>query len=80
MGQQEVMDVLQEATEPLGRLEIAEAMDGEVDPARVSKCLQRLLRHNEIKCIEISQAQAMKREIYLKNGLKAKRRMRLYYI
>ena len=58
--------------------EIAEGIDDAYH--KVCKRINTLLKHKEVKCIELSQKQALKR--YEKKGvvIELKRRMRLYYI
>ncbi len=78
MGQHEIIEFLETCKEPMSAKEIAEGIEDVLQ--KVSKRISQLLKFKEIKCIELSQQQALKR--YEKRGvkIKLKRRMRLYYI
>ena len=69
--QQRIIDFLKKQKKPVGRIDIAKKL--KESPTKVSDHIRRLLKHDEIKCIEISRAHAL--EHY-----NCKRRMRLYYI
>lgn len=71
ISQTEVIEILEKADKPLSRTEIAEQLMEDV--VKISHCLKRMLKYDEIKCIEINRKQAMK--LY-----GCKRRMRIYYI
>lgn len=70
MSQERILNVLEKQKEPLSRTEIAVLIKDDI--FKTSKSIRKLLRHNEIKCIEINRVEAFKR-------FKCKRRMRLYY-
>ena len=71
MGQAEVIDCLEQAKKPLARSEIALRI--KVNPQHISHILNKLLKHEEIKCMEIDRHQA-------KKFYNVCRRMMLYYI
>lgn len=71
LGQFEVITILQKAKKPLSRIEIAEQL--KEDAIKISHIIQRMLKHNEVKCIEINRKQAQKH-------YNCKRRMRIYYV
>lgn len=71
MGQQKVIDILEKAEKPLSRSEIAKLLDERNE--KVSLWIKKMLRYNEIKCMEINRVQA-------KKHYNCKRRMRIYYI
>lgn len=71
MGQVDVINCLEKAGKPLGRAEIA--MLTGISVNHVSHTLNRLLKHNEIKCVEIDRHKA-------KELFNVCRRMMLYYI
>ncbi len=73
MGQSEVLEVIEGSEKPLSRSQIAEALD--CDPISISHLIKVLLKHYEIKCIELDRKKAAKML-----GRKPKRRMRFYYI
>jgi len=66
-----VIDILQKADKPLSRTEIARQLSEGME--KVSLQIKKMLKYNEIKCIEINRIQAL--EFY-----GCKRRMRLYYL
>lgn len=74
MGQYEIIKVLEKHKKPISRREIASELN--INPRIVSHHIQKLLFHNEIKCIEIDRNQARE---YFKENLPS-RRMRLYYL
>ncbi len=78
MGQYEILEFLEKCSEPMSVKEIAEGIDDTYH--KVCKRIKTLLKHKEVKCIELSQQQGLKR--YEKKGviIELKRRMRLYYI
>ena len=78
MGQYEILEFLEKCSEPMSAKEIAEAIED--DYYKVCKRIRRLLKFKEIRCIELSQQQALRR--YEKKGvvIELKRRMRLYFI
>ena len=71
MGQEEVLLILEKYKKPMSRGEIAKAL--EADMHLVSHAIQRLIKGDFIKIIEIDRYQAMER-------YRCKRRMRLYYV
>ncbi len=73
MGQAEVMQVLENHDKPLSVSQIAEEV-GDL-PYRVNKTLSKLLKHNEVKCIEYDRFKSAK----LLNK-RLHRRMRFYYV
>ena len=74
IGQQEIIEILEKHNKPISRREIAEELN--IPAQIVSRHIQKLLLHNEIKCIEIDRNQA---RAYFKERLPS-RRMRLYYL
>ena len=74
IGQEEICDILKKVNKPLSRTQIAELLND--NPNKISKLICVLIKHNDIKCIEISRIEA--KEIL---GDKAPfRRMKMYYI
>lgn len=71
MGQGEIIELLEKENKPLSRTEIAVKLD--TSPIKVSIRIAKLLKHNEIKCIEIPRDLALK--MY-----KCRKRMRVYYV
>ena len=74
MGQFEICELLKNYKKPLPRFMIARLLNE--DPNKVSKLLNKLLDHNEIKCIEIDRIEAKK----LFGDNSPYRRLRLYYL
>lgn len=74
MGQEEVLNLLEKEQKPLSRSQIAEFL--EIDVCVASKTIKHLLKHNEIKCIEIDRIKA--KELFKDKTIC--RRMRLYYV
>jgi biotin operon repressor len=74
MGQSEIIEVLKKHKNPISRREIAIELN--ISSCNVSHHIQKLLLHNEIKCIEIDRNQARE---YFKDKLPS-RRMKLYYL
>ena len=74
MSQEDIYNLLIKHKEPLPRFKIAEIL--KENPCKVSKHINTLLTHNEIKCIEISRTEARK----MFKGIVHYRRLRLYYI
>lgn len=74
MGQGEVLKVLEESDIPLSRSQIAERLD--YSPEVVNKLLVKLMKANEVKCIEHDRFKSAK----LLNDTRPRRRMRFYYI
>ena len=68
--QEKIIKLLEKKKEPLSRTEIANILKR--TPISVSKTLRVLLKHDEIKCIEIDRIVAYEK-------YKPKKRMRLYY-
>ena len=74
MGQEEVYNCLKSHKKPLSRTEIAEILNENAN--KISTLINVLLKHSEIKYIEIDRVEAKK--IF---GDKAPfRRMKLYYV
>ncbi len=73
MGQGEIIKVLEESDIPLSRSQIAEELD--YNPIVVSKLLVKLMKANEVKCIEHDRFKSAK--LLNKNAC---RRMRFYYV
>ena len=74
ISQEEVLRVLEKKKEPLSCSEICEVLEAEI--VVINRALARLLKHNEIKAMEISRFEAKMRW-----GEKAPlRRVRLYYV
>ena len=71
MGQEEIIVCLTKEKKPLARKEIAKQTG--INPIHVSHLLNKLLKHKEIKCMEIDRHQA-------KKFYNVKRRMLLYYV
>jgi hypothetical protein len=71
MGQQEVIEILENSRRPISRIEIAERL--KEDPNKISVILQKLVKHKEVQDFEINRQIAFK-------VFRCKRRMRLYYI
>jgi predicted transcriptional regulator len=71
MSQQDILDVLKKENKPLSRTEIAEIL--EINATSVSLRLNKLLKYNEVKIIEIKSIDAKK--LYNSN-----RAMKLYYV
>ena len=67
--QQKIIECLKKAGEPLGRSEIAKRIKAR--PITVSDRLRKLVKSEEVMCIEIDRNQA-------KIRFNAKRRMKLY--
>ncbi len=74
MGQAEILEVLEKNKKPMSRTQIAKEI--KKDPIPVSKSIRKLLKNNEVKCIELDRHQAAK---YL-NMNRPFRRMRFYYV
>lgn len=74
IGQSEIIEVLKKHNKPISRREIAIELN--ITGCNVSHHIQKLLYHNEIKCIEIDRNQARE---YFKERLPS-RRMKLYYL
>ena len=72
MGQGDILEALQEQKKPLSIPEIAKILDTE-SIRTVFALVKKLLKTNDISCIEIPRDLAMK--MY-----RCKRRMRLYYV
>ena len=72
MGQGEILAYLRTVSKPVGRSEIAIAINE--DPSQVSHRLKRLIKFGEVKCIELDRNQAS--EYFNKKII---RRMRIYY-
>lgn len=70
--QEEILDLLEKQEKPLSRTEIARMLNEE-NLGKISSHIQRLLKHKEIKSIEINRKTAMK-------FYNTQHRMRLYYI
>jgi Mn-dependent DtxR family transcriptional regulator len=70
MSQLEVIELLEKIKKPLSRGEIVKLLN--ITDTLVSHAINKLVKYNEIKTIEINANQAMKR-------YHCKRRMRLYY-
>lgn len=73
MGQSEVLEFLNKQERPFSLGEIANAL-GECSN-KISHILRKLLKHNEIKCIEIDRNKVSK----IITDYKIFRRIRLYY-
>jgi hypothetical protein len=71
MGQEEVINFLLEIKRPVSRAYIAECLNAH--PCQVSKILNKLLKHNEIKIISLDYKESQAK-------YKVNRRMREYYI
>ena len=71
MGQEDIIICLKKLKKPLSRSDIAKQTG--INPIHVSHLLNKLLKHKEIKCMEIDRHQATK-------FYNVKRRMLLYYI
>ena len=71
MGQAEIFEYLEKQQEPTSRGEIALAL--KESPSKVSTRIAKLLKHEEIKCIEIDRKEAHKR-------YGTCRRMFIYYL
>lgn len=74
MGQAEIIECLEKHKEPISRSQIAKEINQ--NPVSVSHSIKRLLKNNEIKCIELDRIQSGKK---LKLN-KIFRRTRFYYI
>ncbi len=74
MGQGEVFKVLEKSEVPMSRDQIAKVID-EL-PVNVSKIINLLLKHNDIKCVEMDRYQSAK----LLNWANPIRRTRFYYV
>lgn len=74
MGQGDILEVLEKSDTPMSRAQIAEALD--ISNIMVSRTLQVLLKHEEIKCIELDRFQAAK----LLNWEVPIRRTRFFYL
>lgn len=72
MGGQEIIEVLERAKKPLTRTEIAKRINKRLD--YTSGKLAKLLKSNEIKCLELPREEAKK----IVPGIN--RRMRMYYV
>jgi predicted Zn-ribbon and HTH transcriptional regulator len=70
MSQEEVIKVLKKSKEPLSRGDIAKCLNE--DAVKISHILQKLLKYNDIKCIELDRYQAMAK-------YNCQRRIRVYY-
>lgn len=80
MTQTEIRDLLEEKKEPLSANEIAKYLMNDGDnmksqKSKVCKHLRKMLKYNEVDCVEVSRRVA--RKIY---GEGIKRKLRLYYI
>lgn len=74
ISQQEVIELLEKEEKPLSRGQIAEKLDQ--DPIKVSHRINKLLKHNEISCVELDRNEVRK----LLPKMRVFRRMRFYYI
>lgn len=80
MTQSEIRELLKEKGEPLSAYEIAKYLMNNGDnlksqKAKVCKHLRKMLKYNEVDCVEVSRRVAKK--IY---GKGIKRKLRLYYL
>ena len=73
MGQEAVMKVLDKSKVPLSNAQIAEQVNDK--PINTSKVIATLLKHKEIKCMELDRYQTAK----LLNWKVPIRRTRFYY-
>lgn len=71
MGQAEIIDLLETSQMPLAARQIAEALGDRIN--EILTYLKKLLKHKEVKCIEINRHQALKH-------FGSKRKLRLFYI
>ena len=71
MGQEEIIELLEEKREPLTGKEIAELLEEPIN--KIFKILGVLVERKEIKSIELDRRLSMK-------FYKCKRRMKLYYM
>lgn len=69
-----MINVLEKSKVPMSRNQIAKEVDDE--PVNISKVLRTLLKHNEIKCIEVDRYNAAK----LLDWKTPIRRTRFYYV
>lgn len=74
MGQKEVIEVLEKSKVPMSMNQIAKELNDL--PTNVCKKIRLLLKHKEIKCIELDRHQAKK----LLNWKVPIRRTRFYYL
>lgn len=74
IGQGEVFKVLEKSEVPMSRDQIAKKID-EL-PVNVSKIINLLLKHKDIKCVEMDRYQSAK----LLNWINPIRRTRFYYV
>lgn len=74
MGQERVLNLIEQKERPLSRYEISVELDIEIH--HVSNIIQRLIKNNEIKFKELSKTEVEK--IYGKNP--SHRRLRVYYV
>lgn len=71
-----MINILQKAKKPMSRTEITIILQEKIlkqEAIKVSHLIQKMLKHNEIKCMEINRKQAIKH-------YGCKRRMRIYYV
>ena len=71
MGQQELIIVLEDSRHPLTLREISQLM--QEDEVKICKTLKRMIKYDEVKCIELNRMLAAK-------FYNCKRKLRLYYI
>ena len=74
LGQIDVINVLEKADKPMSRTQIAKELDD--SPITISNVIKVLLKHEEIKCIELDRYQSAK----LLNWKNPIRRTRFYYV
>lgn len=74
MAQEEILNVLEIENRPLCRGEIARLAG--MNDTHVSRVLKALLKHNEVKCFELSREEA----IELSADINLNRRTRFYFV
>ena len=72
MGQEEVMEILKNSKSPLSRTEIAKLLKIE-PPEKVSDILTKLIKHREVRFIELDRRLALK-------FYHCKRKLKLYFL
>lgn len=77
MGQDEIIKLLKKENRPMSRSEIAKILNS--PPEKISHIIQRMLKYNDIECIELDREQSNK-ILKARISIKVQRRTRFYYL
>ena len=77
MGQYEIIKILEKTNHPMSRSEIAKIL--KAPPEKVSNIIKRMLKGNDIECIELGREQSNK-ILQKRISISVSRRTRFYYL